>query len=207
MADLLLNPAEQSALATLVAAEPVPGDPMPPRMALEALATLVPADILGVDLVDVRGRLLGLRYLPHSWDPGAAGDHDGPLRVGFIHWPEHPREADACQAVPGADAVSIGFRVGADLTAQISLDRRRREFTQRDLALLQLVAPLLQRLLRERPTPHLPASVTVQERRVLMHVATGASNAESARALFIAPSTVRKHLEHVYAKLGVHNRL
>ena len=40
-----------------------------------------------------------------------------------------------------------------------------------------------------------------------MHVATGASNAEIARALFIAPSTVRKHLEHVYAKLGVHNRL
>ena len=25
--------------------------------------------------------------------------------------------------------------------------------------------------------------------------------------VFIAPSTVRKHLEHVYAKLGVHTRL
>ena len=40
-----------------------------------------------------------------------------------------------------------------------------------------------------------------------MHVATGASNAEIAQAMFIAPSTVRKHLEHVYAKLGVHTRL
>ena len=49
-------------------------------------------------------------------------------------------------------------------------------------------------------------SLTTQERRVLSHVAAGRSNAEIAEALFVAPSTVRKHLENVYRKLGVTSR-
>lgn len=208
MADLVLNPAEQSALATLLSAEPVPGDPMPPAHALEALLTLVPADGMGAALVEHSGRLVAERVVLPDWSPrDDENQEDGPLLVGFMHWLQHPAAAARCEAMPGVDGVAIGYRVGADCVAQVYLDRRRRQFSERDLAMLRMVAPLLQRLLRERPTPRLPASVTVQERRVLMHVATGASNAEIARAMFIAPSTVRKHLEHVYAKLGVHNRL
>jgi ATP/maltotriose-dependent transcriptional regulator MalT len=37
-------------------------------------------------------------------------------------------------------------------------------------------------------------------------VGDGLSNAEIARALVVELSTVRKHLEHVYAKLGVRSR-
>ncbi len=73
--------------------------------------------------------------------------------------------------------------------------------------MLRMLAPLFARLVRERPTPSLPAALTVQERRVLSHVAAGASNTEIAQALFIAPSTVRKHLEHAYRKLGVTGRV
>jgi DNA-binding CsgD family transcriptional regulator len=69
------------------------------------------------------------------------------------------------------------------------------------------VAPALERLLRERPTPALPPSLTVQERRVLQQVAAGLTNAEIAERMFIAPCTVRKHLENAYRKLGVTNRL
>ena len=67
--------------------------------------------------------------------------------------------------------------------------------------------PVFQRHLRQRATNPLPACLTVQERRVLLEVAAGLSNAEIAQALFIAPSTVRKHLEHAFRKLGVTNRL
>jgi DNA-binding CsgD family transcriptional regulator len=42
---------------------------------------------------------------------------------------------------------------------------------------------------------------------VLSHVAAGESNAQIAAALFVAPSTVRKHLENVYRKLGVTSRV
>jgi DNA-binding CsgD family transcriptional regulator len=48
--------------------------------------------------------------------------------------------------------------------------------------------------------------VTRREAEVLRLVATGADNAAIAAQLDIAVATVRKHLERVYAKLGVHSR-
>jgi DNA-binding NarL/FixJ family response regulator len=85
--------------------------------------------------------------------------------------------------------------------------RDRRMYDERDLAMIQLITPALQRLLRERPTPRLPVSLTIQERRVLLDVAAGLSNAEIAADLFVASSTVRKHLENSFRKLGVGSRL
>jgi ATP/maltotriose-dependent transcriptional regulator MalT len=41
---------------------------------------------------------------------------------------------------------------------------------------------------------------------VLTNVAAGFSNREIAERLSVAPSTVRKHLEHAYRKLGVSSR-
>ncbi|MGH2446062.1 MAG: response regulator transcription factor [Candidatus Limnocylindria bacterium] len=45
-----------------------------------------------------------------------------------------------------------------------------------------------------------------REREVIDQVATGATNEEIARGLFISPGTVRKHLENIYTKLEVGNR-
>jgi DNA-binding CsgD family transcriptional regulator len=51
-----------------------------------------------------------------------------------------------------------------------------------------------------------PDLLTAREREVLAWVARGKTNAEVAQLLWLAPSTVRKHLENVYAKLGVSTR-
>ncbi len=48
--------------------------------------------------------------------------------------------------------------------------------------------------------------LTPRERQILAWVARGKTNPEIAQILGIAPSTVRKHLENVYAKLGVRTR-
>ena len=45
------------------------------------------------------------------------------------------------------------------------------------------------------------------ERRILCHVAAGLNNREIAESFNIATSTVRKHLEHAYRKLGVTSRV
>jgi len=48
--------------------------------------------------------------------------------------------------------------------------------------------------------------LTPREHEVLHWLACGKSNAEIAAILGIQPSTVGKHLERIYPKLGVENR-
>jgi DNA-binding CsgD family transcriptional regulator len=48
--------------------------------------------------------------------------------------------------------------------------------------------------------------LTEREREILELVAAGKTNAEIAETIWIAPGTVRKHLENIYEKLGVHSR-
>jgi DNA-binding CsgD family transcriptional regulator len=48
--------------------------------------------------------------------------------------------------------------------------------------------------------------LTSRERQILAWVARGKTNLQIAELLWISPTTVRKHLEHVYAKLGVRTR-
>jgi DNA-binding CsgD family transcriptional regulator len=62
-------------------------------------------------------------------------------------------------------------------------------------------------LVREEPAAAAKGgSLTPREQQVLEWVADGKTNAEIAQILVTAPGTVRKHLEHIYEKLGVHTR-
>lgn len=48
--------------------------------------------------------------------------------------------------------------------------------------------------------------LSAREQEVLQLVARGATNREAARQLFVSEATVKTHLLHVYAKLGVNDR-
>jgi DNA-binding CsgD family transcriptional regulator len=48
--------------------------------------------------------------------------------------------------------------------------------------------------------------LTTRERELLRRAIRGETNAEIGEALSISSRTVGKHLEHAYAKLGVHGR-
>src|SRR5205814_6961682 len=50
------------------------------------------------------------------------------------------------------------------------------------------------------------AALTQREREILLWVARGKTNREIAAVLYLAPGTIRKHLDNVYDKLGVSNR-
>ncbi|MFE5030394.1 response regulator [Streptomyces sp. NPDC056683] len=64
------------------------------------------------------------------------------------------------------------------------------------------------RLVSAVRTPTAPANepLSAREREVLTLVARGTSNREIARELFISEATVKTHLTHLYAKLGVNDR-
>ena len=51
------------------------------------------------------------------------------------------------------------------------------------------------------------ADLTERELDVLMEVARGASNAEIGERLFISETTVKTHVNHILAKLGVRDRI
>jgi DNA-binding NarL/FixJ family response regulator len=79
-----------------------------------------------------------------------------------------------------------------------------------------VVAPSTTRRLIVRFLPHLPATdgplpdlaeLTAREREVLAEVGSGLSNAEIAARLHISEATVKTHLGHIMAKLGLRDRI
>jgi len=96
------------------------------------------------------------------------------------------------------------------------------DFSERDRAVLEMLRPHLNGLearaaLRQRLSQALGtqdcngrsgayALLTPREREIVVLVAEGRTNAQIAVQLWVAPSTVKKHLEHVYEKLGVGRR-
>lgn len=67
-----------------------------------------------------------------------------------------------------------------------------------------LPAPLAARVLRGMHNP-LP-KLTAREVDVLRLLATGASNKEIARTLYVTEATVKSHLNHIFTKLDVDSR-
>jgi DNA-binding NarL/FixJ family response regulator len=80
-----------------------------------------------------------------------------------------------------------------------------------------VVAPSTTRRLIDQFAPLLPASgapappeladLTEREREVLAQIAHGLSNGEIARRLFVSEATVKTHVGHVLAKLGLRDRV
>jgi DNA-binding CsgD family transcriptional regulator len=61
-------------------------------------------------------------------------------------------------------------------------------------------------LILEEQRPTDAAVLTPREQEVIALVADGLRNSEIAERLWVSPATVRKHLENIYEKLGVHTR-
>ena len=102
-------------------------------------------------------------------------------------------------------------------------ERDEPDFSERDRAVLELLRPHfrarealaeLQRRAREDDGQVPPAEragdprvpLTAREREILHLVGEGRTNAQIAAELWITTSTVKKHLENVYEKLGVASR-
>jgi DNA-binding CsgD family transcriptional regulator len=113
-----------------------------------------------------------------------------------------------------ADEISVSLDRDRDRrwTAELAVFRKR-DFGERERLILQLLQPHVAALyraatLRRRVGAAGDAArlLTPRERAVMAHVSNGLTNTEIARLLVIEPSTVRKHLEHVFEKLGVGGR-
>lgn len=97
----------------------------------------------------------------------------------------------------------------ADYTRTFLFHAQKRDFAERDRVVLELLRPHLERLVDRfgrRAAQEAGLPLTRREREILEWVERGKMNAEIAEILWLSPSTVRKHLENAYGKLGVHTR-
>jgi DNA-binding CsgD family transcriptional regulator len=86
---------------------------------------------------------------------------------------------------------------------------QKHDFADRDRLVLELLQPHLNRVVdrfQRRATLEASLPITPREREILEWVERGKTNTEIAQLLWLSPSTVRKHLENVYGKLGVRTR-
>jgi len=81
------------------------------------------------------------------------------------------------------------------------------DFTERDRAVLTLLAPHLdQAYLEAQRHRHPVPRLTPRQQDLLRLVAAGHTNTQIARRLGITEGTVRTHLENIYERLGVSSR-
>jgi len=71
----------------------------------------------------------------------------------------------------------------------------------------RLIESFVRRPAALAPSPSQLASLTSREREILVQIARGRSNAEIAVALFVSEATVKTHVGHVLAKLGLRDRV
>jgi DNA-binding CsgD family transcriptional regulator len=83
------------------------------------------------------------------------------------------------------------------------------DFTDDDRFLLLLLMPHIERMYRTRQHQRAGSTVslTPRQRQLVDQLRLGHTNTQIARRLGISEGTVRTHLEHVYARLGVTNRV
>jgi DNA-binding NarL/FixJ family response regulator len=98
------------------------------------------------------------------------------------------KDASADEVLHAIRAVHAGDAVLAPSTTRRMLDHLATARVARD------VSPLLKRL-------------TPRERDVLLEIARGHSNAETAQRLFLSEATVKTHVGHLLAKLEVRDRV
>lgn len=108
--------------------------------------------------------------------------------------------------------IRLGMNLGADdyLTKPVAIDdllaaiRSRLERAQQQAEAAQAAVEFQPDFSSSKPLEAL--GLTPREAEVLLWVAQGKTNAEVAIILGMVESTVKKHLEHVFPKLGIESR-
>lgn len=110
----------------------------------------------------------------------------------------------------------LGFENEAMLCLSAPAGRARRlllfrergsvDFDERDRLLLSLLRPHLNELYQELEARRIAPYLTPRQWELMRLVAAGNSNAEIAKKLVISTTTVRKHLENIFDRLGVTSR-
>lgn len=211
-----------------------PRPPEPSRTS-EASAPVLPGVVIVDDhpvvraglagLITADGRLQVAGQAASGAECDAVVDHllatgrDVSLVLMDLHLGEHDSGIDATRRLQGRGVpvlVVTTFDADADILA--ALDAGARGYVLKDSPTHELVDAALsaiagrivlspevqQRVLQRALNP--ADQLSGRETEILELLATGASNRDIARGLFISESTVKTHVANLFHKLGVNNR-
>jgi DNA-binding CsgD family transcriptional regulator len=153
------------------------------RQGSRALAAMSHYARGAVDLAegDARSALVALRHACQAWQELGA-----------------PCESARARVLVGQACAALGDRD----TAAMEMEAARETFAKLGAALdLARVDSLMR-----RPGNRDAHGLTAREVQILRALATGKSNREIAAALVISDHTVRRHVQNIFAKLGVSSR-
>ena len=96
-----------------------------------------------------------------------------------------------------------------------AFNRAVSDFSDETMELARLVQPLLAAVERFEPTEARQATavaergghLTAREAEILDLISSGLTTTQIAYVIRVSPRTVSKHVEHLYGKLGVHDRV
>jgi len=206
-------------------------DDVPPRCLLFGLQRLVPCDAVSFSELDIptRHRLNGQETLPEDLDC----EMDGYWRWRHQHLQcqrvvSHPRSSPEITQMtdfmpvrrltnlpiyteflrPSKCIATIALPTAPGRTRVFSLLRDDpKPFTDAEMTTLYLLAPHLYAIYRDAALRRRqPVRLTERELDVLRCVALGMTTPQIAEQLTVSPSTVRKHLENAFGRLGVSSR-
>lgn len=146
----------------------------------------------------------------HSTTPGS-GSHRISDSVADAQFRESGLYNEYYRRIGIDHVVAVPLFVDRGLLVSFVLNRRKRDFGDRECALLDLVreplGALYRNLLaRQRAGGFASLPVTPREREVLAWLAAGKTDRDIGEILGMSPRTVQKHLQHIYEKLGVETR-
>jgi len=174
------------------------------RYAGEPRATVTPA------IVEAHARL-AYQYPYRPWSPEAMRALRWSDLLSRSKWHALDLYWEVCRALDGEYELELWLATpDGGVAGGFGFDSFERDFSERDKLVLDTLRPHLVQLwrnaaARRRESRSLTA-LTPREREILLWVARGKSNREIAAVLYLAPGTIRKHLDNVYDKLGVSNR-
>ena len=209
-----------------------PGEPMPVSL-LQALADVVPCDDVTYESQDpVAAREIRVQTVPAydedddpeltdfywnsvwtctPWNPYRTGDYVT-VRKATDLWSKAEYEASADaeyhRIIGLRHLVTVPLPPRGPIDYRIMLWRADgRDFSDREVALLQLLRPhlvLLHEQVLNRASP--VRRLTPRQQQLLRLIAAGLTNAQVARRLSVSEGTVRSHLENIYERLEVNSR-
>lgn len=209
-------------------------DPFPEQV-LARLRELVPCDTVSYGDFDRHGHVwrTGVRYAGEPRAPGTPATREAHDRLAY-QYPYRPWSPEAtrplrwsdllsrrewhaldlywevCRPLDGEYELELWLATPDGVAGGFAFDSFKRDFSERDKLVLDTLQPHLVQLWRNAAArqgeSRSLAALTPREREILLWVARGKTNREIAAVLYLAPGTIRKHLDNVYDKLGVSNR-